>query len=167
MIRTIADFEEIWKRESEATLKILEAIPQEGLHREVVPGVRSPGRLAWHITTSIPEMTSRMGLEPGGAAPEDPVPAAAPDIASAYRRASEGLLGAIASAWTDATLEQVDEMYGERWRRGFTLQALIDHQIHHRAQLTVLLRQLGAAVPGVYGPSREEWARLGMDPPSV
>jgi uncharacterized damage-inducible protein DinB len=42
------------------------------------------------------------------------------------------------------------------------LQALISHEIHHRGQMTVLMRQAGLKVPGIYGPAREEWAAYGM-----
>ena len=31
-----------------------------------------------------------------------------------------------------------------------------NHLVHHRAQLTVYLRELGVAVPGLYGPSADE-----------
>jgi hypothetical protein len=33
--------------------------------------------------------------------------------------------------------------------------------------MTVLMRQAGLKVPGVYGPAREEWAAYGMPPPAV
>lgn len=33
---------------------------------------------------------------------------------------------------------------------------LLAHLIHHRAQLTVYLRLMGASVPGCYGPSGDE-----------
>lgn len=58
-------------------------------------------------------------------------------------------------------------MYGETWAIGVTLSALIDHQIHHRGQMTVLMRQAGLKVPGIYGPSREDWSQIGMEPPLV
>ncbi|MBE0644676.1 MAG: hypothetical protein IH600_11400 [Bacteroidetes bacterium] len=32
------------------------------------------------------------------------------------------------------------------------------------AQLTVLMRQAGLLVPGIYGPSREEWSTYGLPP---
>ena len=67
-----------------------------------------------------------------------------------------------AAEWTDASLEQEVDMYGERWQNGFTVFALIAHQTHHRGQMTVLMRQAGLRVPGVYGPAREEWAAMGM-----
>jgi uncharacterized damage-inducible protein DinB len=55
-------------------------------------------------------------------------------------------------------------MYGSTWRRGDILASLVHHQIHHRGQMTVLMRQAGLVVPGVYGPAREEWAAMGMPP---
>jgi uncharacterized damage-inducible protein DinB len=55
-------------------------------------------------------------------------------------------------------------MYGEKWTRAATLASIIKHQIHHRAQMTVLMRQAGLNVPGIYGPSREEWSQFGMQP---
>jgi len=58
-------------------------------------------------------------------------------------------------------------MYGEQWSRAKTLQVLIHHQIHHRAQMTVLMRQAGLRVPGLFGPAREDWAKMGMSPPVV
>ena len=66
--------------------------------------------------------------------------------------------------WTDDTLTESDNMYGEDWQRGTTLAILINHQAHHRGQLTVLMRQAGLSVPGVYGPSKEEWVAYGMEP---
>ena len=33
--------------------------------------------------------------------------------------------------------------------------------------MTVLMRQAGLKVPGVYGPAREEWAEFGMQPPAA
>ena len=33
--------------------------------------------------------------------------------------------------------------------------------------MTVLMREAGLDVPGIYGPARQEWAAFGMQPPSV
>jgi hypothetical protein len=33
--------------------------------------------------------------------------------------------------------------------------------------MTVLMRQAGLKVPGVYGPAREEWAGMGMQAPEI
>ena len=55
-----------------------------------------------------------------------------------------------------------DEMYGMIWKRGTTLSLLINHQAHHRGQVTILMRQAGVPVIGVYGPAKEEWEAMGM-----
>ena len=69
--------------------------------------------------------------------------------------------------WNDETLEIEDTMYGENWQRGMTLTALLMHQAHHRGQMTVLMRQAGLKVPGVYGPAMEDWAAYGQPAPLV
>jgi uncharacterized damage-inducible protein DinB len=56
-------------------------------------------------------------------------------------------------------------MYGQTWKKRDVLASLILHQAHHRGQMTVLMRQAGLAVPGIYGPAREEWAAMGMAAP--
>jgi uncharacterized damage-inducible protein DinB len=44
---------------------------------------------------------------------------------------------------------------------------MIKHIVHHRGQMTVLMRQAGVQVPGIYGPAREEWSQMGMEAPSI
>jgi uncharacterized damage-inducible protein DinB len=167
MIRTIADFDRMWQAELEATQKIFKHLTNASLAQFVSPDDRTLGRLAWHITTSIPEMMQRTGLKIEEPSSDAPVPATAKEIFNAYNSAAASMLQQITNSWTDATLLQKDEMYGEQWERGFTLQVLIHHQIHHRGQMTVLMRQAGLSVPGIFGPSREEWSAFGMQPPAV
>ncbi len=66
------------------------------------------------------------------------------------------------SAWTDDTLQEDVTMYGETWKKGFALWVTVVHQVHHRGQLTVLMRMAGLKVPGVYGPCKEEWEAYGL-----
>jgi len=167
MFRRVEDFQKAWAVEREGTLKVLRALTDGSLSQAVTKDDRTLGRLAWHVATTPGEMMQRTGLATSGPTHDAPVPTAAAAIVSAYETASASLAAAVASGWTDATLEVEDDMYGERWARGSTLQALVVHQAHHRGQMTVLMRQAGLGVPGVYGPSREEWAAHGMPPPEV
>lgn len=161
MYYKISDFIKDWTYESEATLKVFNNLKDESLTKKVNENVRTAGRLAWHITTSIGEMAQRTGLSVQ-AVNENSFPATVKEIVDAYKTASENLLNEIKEKWTDETLQQEDDMYGEKWKRGTTLSVIINHQIHHRAQLTVLMRLLGLKVPGIYGPSKEEWKNFGM-----
>jgi len=54
-------------------------------------------------------------------------------------------------------------MYGEKWKRGNTLQVLVRHQSHHRAEMFPLMRMCGLKPVGVYGPTKEEWKEFGME----
>ncbi len=166
MIESIAGFQRTWSEQSATTSKVLHALTDASLAQEVAPGFRTIGRLAWHLTQTIPEMLHRAGLSVAGPDEHEPVPARANAIAEAYDLASGSVLHAV-SGWSDATLAQEDEMYGERWTRGRTLTVLITHECHHRGQLTVLMRQAGLRVPEISGPTREDWAQWGMPVPAV
>ena len=166
MFRRIGDFGRAWQRERDSTLKILSALTDASLAQAVTKDGRTLGRLAWHLATTPGEMMERTGLKVAGPSHDAPPPATATAILSAYETAAKAVASGVA-AWTDATLEVEDEMYGEKWPRGLTLQALVVHQAHHRGQMTVLMRQAGLKVPGVYGPAREEWTAYGMQPPVV
>lgn len=167
MFRRLTDFAKTWEYESGATLKLLRVLTDASLATAVGPQDRTLGRLAWHITQSIPEIMRRTGLEVQGPAEDAPLPAHASEIAAAYEQMAAALDDEIRLDWSDKSLKSEDDMYGERWKRGVTLLALVMHQAHHRGQMTVLMRQAGLAVPGVYGPSREEWANMGMEPPAI
>lgn len=167
MIHSITDFVRLWSQELEATQKVFKHLTDKSLTQAVSPEGRTLGRLAWHITTTIPEMMNRTGLSIKHPSPDDPVPTSAKQFFAAYNDAAISLLEQVKSGWTDASLAEKDDMYGEQWTRGETLTSLIFHQIHHRGQMVVLMRQAGLAVPGIYGPARQEWAAFGMTPPKV
>jgi uncharacterized damage-inducible protein DinB len=167
MFRRTADFQKTWTEEREATLKIFRALTDASLPQAVTKNDRTLGRMAWHLVIGLGEMMNRTGLAVAGPAPDAPVPASATAIVEAYEAASKSVADQVAAKWTDASLEVVDDMYGEKWPRGLTLYVLIIHQTHHRGQMTVLMRQAGLKVPGVYGPAREEWSAYGMPAPAV
>ncbi len=167
MFSKLSHFERAWEFESAGTLKLLRALTDASLSQPVAPGERTLGRIAWHITTSLSEMIGRTGLKLAGPAEHAPLPATAAAIAAGYEAAAASLVPALKSSWTDATLQEEDDMYGQKWKRGLTLTALVTHQTHHRGQMTVLMRQAGLKVPGIYGPAREDWAGMGMTPPEV
>ena len=167
MIQSIVDFERTWTRESAETSKLFRILTDTSLAQAVSPQDRTLGRIAWHLVQTMPEMMQRTGLAVDGPSEDAPVPSAARPIAEAYDKTSRALLRAVLEQWTDATLAVEDDMYGFRWARGVTLSVLLNHQIHHRGQMTVLMRQAGLVVPGVYGPSREEWAPMGVAAPTI
>ena len=165
MFRTLADFSHAWQSEREGTLKIMKALTDSSLTQKVSPEGRSLGRLAWHIVQTLGEMGGHAGLEIDAPNERTPQPATAQAIAEAYAAGSAAVEAAVKKSWTEADLAGEIDMYGEKWTRGQSLANLIAHEVHHRGQMTVLMRQAGLKVPGVYGPAREEWAAYNVPAP--
>jgi uncharacterized damage-inducible protein DinB len=161
MLRRVDDFVKDWEYEAEATGKILNALTDESLSQRVTPEGRTLGDLGWHLAQTLGEMLARVGLKVDAPGFDKDCPATAGEISDAYQRAAMSVTDEIKANWTDNTLLETDDMYGETWARGLTLFYLIAHQAHHRGQMTVLMRQAGLPVPGVYGPSKEEWLAMG------
>jgi uncharacterized damage-inducible protein DinB len=167
MFRTISELVSAWEKESAITQKLLDTLSDASLAQPIVEGHRTLGRIAWHMVTTIPEMMEKTGLSIKAVASDAPLPENAAVIQHSYTAVAAELLEQIKTQWTDPTLLVEDDMYGEKWPRGLSAQVLIDHQIHHRGQMTVLMRQAGLRVPGIYGPSLEDWSAFGAVPPEV
>ena len=164
MFRNLEDFQTAWSYEAEMTGKALLNLTDESLNTKVSEDGRTLGYLAWHLTLTLGEMLAKVGLTIDAPAEDAECPASAAEITRLYGIAGKSVGEEVAKNWTAETLLIEDDMYGETWSRGMTLFYLIAHQAHHRGQMTVLIRQAGLRVPGIYGPAKEEWAAFGHEP---
>lgn len=162
MYRKIDDFISDYKMESENTLKVFSRIDFSKKAERVNENVRSPERLAWHITQSLSEMMMRTGLSDKDDLENLPIPENFDDIVKTYKDHVARLLDLLKFRWHDDELEELMNFFGEKYSKGFLLRSVITHEIHHRAQLSIVMRLLGMPVPGVYGPSKEEWVKYNM-----
>ncbi len=167
MYASIAAFLDDWAEERAATLKVINGLTDAALAQRVCRDGRTLGFLAWHIVLTLGEMGAGAGLAVKAPAEDAPEPSTAAAIASAYETASASLQEGVRQGWTDSTLGDQLQLYGSTWTRAGVLSSLVKHQIHHRAQMTVLMRQAGLDVPGIYGPAKQEWGAMGMKPPIV
>jgi uncharacterized damage-inducible protein DinB len=165
MFRYMDDFMNAYGSLIDGTKKIFDKLTDENIHQKVAEGHRELGHIAWHIVATVPDMINQTGLGMSGLNPGTIPPGTAAEIQAGYKKVSQDLITALEDKWNDDSLEEVDEMYGEQWPRGLTLAILVDHEVHHRGQMTVLLRQAGEVVPGIYGPAQEEWGQHGMELP--
>jgi uncharacterized damage-inducible protein DinB len=167
MFRRIDDFVSYWTDHSRETEKILGPLTDESLSQQVTDDHRTIGRMVWHMILTLPGMLRDAGLEAADPQQGETVPKSAEEIRNAYRDMAAQVLEQVKTSWSDDDLPGTIEIYGETWPRGFLLLAVAAHEIHHRGQLTVLMRQAGLTVPGVYGPAKEEWPNYGMQVPAI
>jgi len=162
MFRKIEDFEKIWNYEIEQSVKLFASLTDESLSQRVTDDGRELGFLAWHLAQTMEEMLKLVGLKINAPTTEDVCPKTAAEITESFELAGKSVINEVKTHWSDETLLEEDSMYGETWKRGETLFYLTAHQTHHRGQMTVLMRQAGLKVIGIYGPAKEEWEEMGM-----
>jgi uncharacterized damage-inducible protein DinB len=167
MYTSISSFIEDWNQEAASTQKVLDALTDQSLQQEVSPDDRTLGRIAWHVVTSTPGMLNEFGVNVENVENAGTVPSSANQIAETFRKVSTDTIDAVKQQWTDESLQEMKNVFGMDMQKAVTLSLLIKHIIHHRGQMTVLMRQAGLNVPGVYGPSRDEWSQMGMEAPAL
>ncbi|TDK60820.1 hypothetical protein E2K98_13925 [Bacillus salipaludis] len=167
MYTSINEFIGEWNQEMESTQKVLDALTDSSLQQAVSQEDRTLGRIAWHIVTSTPEMLNEFGIQVAAVENATTVPTSAKIIADIFRKVTTDTNNAVKEQWTDQSLTEMINVFGMDMPKAVTLSLLIKHIIHHRGQLTVLMRQAGLKVPGVYGPAREEWGLIGMEAPEL
>ncbi len=164
MFRKIEDFITDWKEEEQFTIKIFSNIGNKNSMHKTADNIRTLGRLAWHITQTLTEMPKNAGIVEEDPLENKPVPENFDQIISLYKEHSTNLINMLKKKWSDSDLTKIIEIYGQKWEKRKILSVLIRHQIHHRGQMTVLMRIQNLKVPGIYGPSKEEWVKYGMEP---
>ena len=149
--------------------RTLERIPEDKLAWKPHEKSMMLGRLAGHIA-ELPGMGVRVikddaldfANRPAGGAPPKP------NVAESRRHVLElfdknvaalraGIVGASDEHWAKKwKLSMGDKVFYEGPRVGAIRRMVMNHVIHHRAQLGVYLRLNDLAVPSVYGPSADE-----------
>ncbi|GAB6255055.1 MULTISPECIES: DinB family protein [Peribacillus] len=167
MYITISDFIKEWNKEAILTQNVLDSLTDESLEQQVYPEGRTLGRIVWHFTTNIPDYLAHFGLKIDRIESSENVPSSAQEIAITFKNVSSHAAKIIEQQWTDASLEQIQEAFGRQETNASILMGLIKHIVHHRGQVTVLMRQAGIKPYGVYGPPKEDWIHLGVESPPL
>ncbi|MUK87982.1 damage-inducible protein DinB [Ornithinibacillus sp. L9] len=156
MYRTKEDFLADWEIAAQGTKRVLEALTDDKLDQSIVEGHSTLGWLGWHLATSPAFFGGQVGLNVTPAGGKDDVPTKANQIVEAYNQIAEDVKKQVAQSLSDEHMVETVDSFGRQTPRGALLRMMIDHQTHHRGQMTVLLRQAGLTVPGVMGPTKEE-----------
>lgn len=150
-----------------STRRMLERVAEDKLGWRPHPKSWTMGELATHLTnllnwaTTIVEGDSLDLGAPGGAPPRRRPAGSLQELLETFDRNAAAARSAVAGASDEHLLKPWTLRDGDRTR--FTLPRIavlrkfvLNHLIHHRAQLGVYLRLNDVPVPGMYGPSADE-----------
>jgi uncharacterized damage-inducible protein DinB len=164
MTDELQTFLNFWNYEAKKTAEMLRVLPAGQYDFRPDPQARSLGELSWHLaeldaytTWGIEQGGFQPGLRPPGIERPRSIEALAPGYERIHAEAVERV-----RKLTPADLDRKLRHFtgDETSIRNLLWGAVLFHMIHHRGQLSILCRLAGAAVPGLYGPNREEMAAL-------
>ncbi len=160
----LESFIRVWEHESKLTASLLRSLPAGQYEFRPDPLGRSLGELAWHLSEIEGYMT--FGIEvgsllPGQRPPGLERPRMIEPLVAGYERVHTDAV-ARARKLTDEDLErEIPFFNGKPVRiRDVLWSAILHHEIHHRGQLQMLVRQAGGVPAAMYGPSREDTAAM-------
>lgn len=161
MYTDVQNFLADYGHESDTTARVLAAITDASMGQAKAEGHNNLGDIAWHLATSQSAMLNQCGFNiPGSESWTMPAGTTVAQIQEVYAAATAAVKEQVA-AKSPADLQQSFNMWGMmEWPLGVTLTALIHHEVHHRGQLSVLMRQAGLVVPSIYGPNKEMTAEM-------
>jgi uncharacterized damage-inducible protein DinB len=145
------------EKEHGLTLKMIQAVPVEQGGYRPAENSMSANDLAWHIASAENMFLAGVAsgaFQFGGTRPESVKTTA--DVAKWYAETFAGNLAKIRVMTGEQLNQPVDFRGMFQWPAVTFLQFAMNHTIHHRGQLSVYLRPMGAKVPSVYGFSYDE-----------
>ena len=155
-----------YDREVALTRKMLEAIPEGAdLNWKSNPKCMTLGRLSGHVAETAGEWArdaiSKDGLDFDMSNYKPWNPATKAEILAKFDKDTEEAKGFLAgldpARWDDNwKMTAGDQTWIDSPRYEVFRTWVLNHLIHHRAQLGRDLRMLGAKIPGTYGPSADE-----------
>lgn len=154
-----------YDRETTSTRKLLEAIP-DNADFAWKPHEKSMtlGKLAGHVADTNGSWahstlsTDRLDWDPSMNVPPPATKAELLERFDKQTTQAKSELAALPFEKWDNNWKFVagDQTWIDDTRYGVWRTWVVDHLIHHRAQLGVYLRLLGQKIPGMYGPSADE-----------
>ncbi|QIH75307.1 damage-inducible protein DinB [Macrococcoides canis] len=155
MFRSKNDFITQYRQEGETTLACIRELTDESLDQAVSELDRTLGEITWHVVQSLGGFANQAGISVEGANFDSPMPETKAEILEEAEKIINNTLVAYEASLTDENLNDDVDFFGHNLAKGALLYSNITHLAHHRGQMTVLMRQAGLRIPGIYGPSRD------------
>ncbi|MCZ6760299.1 MAG: DinB family protein [Gemmatimonadetes bacterium] len=150
----------VWEEEHQKTMNVLKFLPSDMYDFRPDPEGRSLGELAWHMAEHegyLAHAAAVGNFDPNASLPELKRPTSVPALAPAFDE-----VHALAVARVeDLSPKQMKVMITigdepEKSIENALWTRMLFGVIHHRGQLSILVRHAKGTVPPIYGPNREQ-----------
>ena len=160
--KTIADFLVTdFESEMQTTLRVLNAVPDDGLAYQPDSKSKTGLGLVRHIALEDEWLLNSIADGVFAPPPDDSDACGIMNSADAVARYKAKVPAALdrVRAMSGEQLGNVIDLFGMVQAPGVNFLAMtIKHSVHHRGQLSAYLRAMGGNVPGIYGPSADTQA---------
>jgi len=149
-------------QEAQTTKRVLDRIPEDKLTWKPHPKAFSLGQLALHIASvpgsvaaaAVPDSMEALNFsQPEAKSRQEVLDTFSKSLESAKEALKKMDDARLMSMWS---LRKNGKVVMSIPRIGFIRSILMNHNYHHRGQLSVYLRILNVPVPSIYGPSADE-----------
>ncbi|SFN30209.1 Uncharacterized damage-inducible protein DinB (forms a four-helix bundle) [Chitinophaga sp. YR627] len=162
MYHSITAFIGDWDFEVHKTVSVFSLLTTTTRNVKVHDNVRTLDRLAFHISQVISDIGMQVGLLDQDELAAKPTPADLSQLIEIYKDYHQRMRSAVQTHWQDNILDSDVLLFGKAWKKGDVLSLLVQHEIHHRSQMSVIMRILELPLPELYGPVREDWIKMGL-----
>jgi uncharacterized damage-inducible protein DinB len=143
--------------EHQTTVKVMAAVPADKSGYKPDPNAMSAFDLCWHIAAVEDRFLGGAAAGAFDFSPRERVKTL-PDVLVWYQESFAKNLAALKSLSGEQLAKIIDFHGMFQWPAVSYLSLASNHSIHHRGQLSVYLRPMGAQVPAIYGESYDSKA---------
>jgi uncharacterized damage-inducible protein DinB len=150
---------QIIEQEIASTQKVIAAVPDAKAGWKPEPKSRTAGELAWHLASEdaiLLHQIAEMRFSFPDPRYQNEKPKTHKDMADWYGKRMREAVARIRKMTPQQLVTPVDFYGAMNLPVVMYLSVQLRHSVHHRGQLTVYLRPMGAKVPSIYGPSADE-----------
>ena len=155
----IDTFRAVWNMEAQNTIKLLETLPADKYDFRPDPKGRSLGELAWHLSEIdgyISHGVAEGKVDFTTTLPDLKRPREVKLLAPGYRKVHEASAARLEKLKNEDLERSIPFMDRPMAIRDILWGVILHHLIHHRGQLSLMVRLAGGRPAAIYGPSRED-----------
>ncbi len=158
-MNAVESFFAVWDREAQKTVDLLKMLPSGKYDFRPDAGGRSLGELAWHLAeldAYVSYGVASGAFTADAKPPNIKRPIKVEELAPGYKRVHEEARERLRTL-KPIDLEKEMQFFGSTQTVSALLwNIMLLHLVHHRGQLSVLVRLAGGVVPELFGPTREQ-----------